>query len=110
MKGKLFKMQTISSKELFTALNDGTDLMLIDVREAFEHNAFNIGGTLIPFHEILNHHQIIHKNSPVVFYCEKGVRSQIAIQRLEDKFGFTNLINLTGGMSAWKKQIINNDI
>ena len=110
MKGKLFNMQTISSIELFTALNDGSDLMLIDVREAFEHNAFNIGGTLIPFHEILNHHQMINKNTPVVFYCEKGVRSQIAIQRLEDKFGFTNLINLTGGMSAWKKQINNNDI
>ena len=110
MKGKLFNMQTISSKELVTALNDGTDLMLIDVREAFEHNAFNIGGTLIPFQEILNHHQIIHKNTPVVFYCEKGVRSQIAIQRLEEKFGFTNLINLTGGMSAWKKSINNNDI
>ena len=103
-------MQTISPKELFTALNEGADMMLIDVREAFEHNAFNIGGTLIPFQEILNHHQIIHKNTPVVFYCEKGVRSQIAIQRLEEKFGFTNLINLTGGMSAWKKSINNNDI
>lgn len=110
MKGKIFNMQHISATELFTALNDGTDLMLIDVRETFEHNAYNIGGTLIPFHEILNHHQIIHKNTPVVLYCEKGVRSQIAIQRLEEKFGFTNLINLTGGMSAWKKSIINNDI
>jgi rhodanese-related sulfurtransferase len=38
------------------------------------------------------------------------VRSQIAIQRLEDKFGFTNLINLSGGMYAWKKSINNNDI
>lgn len=103
-------MQTISSTELFNALNDGTELMLIDVREAFEHNQFNIGGTLIPLQEILNHYQIIHKNTPVVFYCEKGVRSQIAIQRLEEKFGYTNLINLTGGMSAWKKQIVNNDI
>ena len=110
MKGKLFNMQNISAKELFTALNDGTDLILIDVREAFEHNEFNIGGILIPFQEILNHHLIINKNTPVVFYCEKGVRSQIAIQRLEEKFGFTNLINLTGGMSAWKKQINNNDI
>jgi len=103
-------MQHISATELFTALKEGTDLMLIDVRKAFEHNAFNIGGTLIPYQEILNHHQIIHKNIPVVLYCEKGVRSQIAIQRLEDKFGFTNLINLSGGMYAWKKSINNNDI
>ena len=103
-------MQHISATELFTALKEGTDLMLIDVREAFEHDQFNIGGILIPFQEILNHYPLINKNTPVVFYCEKGVRSQIAIQRLEEKFGFTNLINLTGGMYAWKKQIINNDI
>ena len=99
-------MQHISATELFTALKEGTDLMLIDVREAFEHEAFNIGGTLIPFQEILNHYSIINKYSPVVLYCEKGVRSQIAIQRLENKFPFENLYNLIGGMEEWRKRVI----
>jgi hydroxyacylglutathione hydrolase len=40
-------------------------------------------------------------NKDVVLYCEKGIRSTIAIQRLETS-GFENLINLTGGMRAWK--------
>jgi rhodanese-related sulfurtransferase len=44
-------------------------------------------------------------DKPVIVYCKKGVRSQIAIQRLEDKFGFNNLINLKGGIDAWKKQV-----
>lgn len=72
--------------------------LLIDVREPFEHEAYNIGGTLIPFGEIIKHAANIPKDKPVVLYCRKGVRSQIAIQRLEDKFGFTNLINLDGGL------------
>jgi adenylyltransferase/sulfurtransferase len=32
-----------------------------------------------------------------------GIRSQIAIQRLEERFGYTNLINLQGGLESWKK-------
>ena len=40
----------------------------------------------------------IPKEKTVVFYCRKGIRSQIAIQRLQDRFGFTNLLNLKGGI------------
>ena len=42
----------------------------------------------------------------VVIYCEKGIRTTIIIQKLEEKFGFTNLVNLSGGMQAWKKETI----
>jgi rhodanese-related sulfurtransferase len=43
----------------------------------------------------------LSKEKPVVVYCEKGIRSGIVIQRLES-LGFQNLINLSGGMKAWK--------
>ena len=43
----------------------------------------------------------IPKDKDVVLYCEKGIRSVIVIQRLEDA-GFHNLFNLAGGMKAWK--------
>jgi rhodanese-related sulfurtransferase len=45
----------------------------------------------------------IPTDKPVIVYCKRGIRSQIAIQRLQEKFGFTNLINLRGGMDAWEK-------
>ncbi len=77
------------------------DIFLLDVREPDEHTAFNIGGQLIPLGEIMNYASIIPVNKPVVIYCKKGIRSQIAIQRLEEKFGLANLINLQGGMEAW---------
>jgi adenylyltransferase/sulfurtransferase len=49
------------------------------------------------------HTNEIPSDQPVVVYCKKGIRSQIAIQRLEEKLGLTNLINLKGGMDAWKR-------
>ena len=61
-------------------------------------------GTLVPLSEILDHAGQIDKEKPVILYCKMGIRSHIAIQRLEDKFGFTNLINLKGGLHAWKQQ------
>ena len=79
------------------------NICLLDVREADEHADFNIGGILIPLSEVLLHHEQIPREQPVVVYCKKGIRSQIAIQRLEEKFGFTNLVNLKGGLDAWKK-------
>lgn len=85
-------------------MDNAEDLQLIDVREPDEHAAFNISGELIPLNEIAQQVEKIATNKPVIIYCRKGIRSQIAIQRLQEKFPFTNLINLIGGTEAWKKQ------
>ncbi|MGZ5133644.1 MAG: rhodanese-like domain-containing protein [Flavitalea sp.] len=98
-------MNHITPIELKEKLNSNQLLQLIDVREPYEHEAYNIGGTLIPFSEILEKQDLINTEIPVIFYCKVGIRSQIAIQRLKEKFGFTNLINLQGGMERWKKDI-----
>ena len=96
-------MKHISPSELKQKLDVGADLFLLDVREDFEHEDFNIGGVLIPLGEIFASVDEIPKDKPVIAYCRKGIRSQIAIQKLEEKYGFTNLINLEGGMEKWKK-------
>ncbi|CAN5369970.1 rhodanese-like domain-containing protein [soil metagenome] len=97
-------MKSITSQELAALMSVGSPVQLIDVREPYEHEVFNIGGTLIPLMEITKNIDQIEKESPVVLYCRVGVRSQIAIQRLQDKYPFQNLLNLTGGMEAWKMQ------
>ena len=96
-------MQQINFFEL-QQLQQSQNILLIDVREKNEHEAFNIGGSLIPLGDIITNAGAIPKNIPVVLYCRKGIRSQIAIQRLEDKFGFTNLINLRGGIGDGNKE------
>ena len=97
-------MTTITAIELQQKILSKEDFILIDVREDFEHEHFNIGGKLMPMGTLLSNVSSIPKDKEVIFYCEKGIRSVIVIQKLEEKFNFTNLINLTGGMEAWKKQ------
>lgn len=96
-------MNQITPEELKLQLTTNGHPFLLDVREQNEHAEFNIGGKLIPLNEVLANHAAIPIDQPVIVYCKKGIRSQIAIQRLEEKFGFTNLINLRGGIDAWRK-------
>ena len=106
LKKYINKLKSITAAELQQRIKADEQLMLIDVREDFEHDHFNIGGMLIPMGTILENIQSIPTNKPVVMYCEKGIRSVIVIQKLEEKFGYTNLVNLTGGMKAWKNEIV----
>lgn len=98
-------MKSITSKELQQLINEKKDFQLIDVREPDEHEAFNIGGQLIPLGEVISQLHKIQKDKPVIVYCRKGIRSQFAIQKLQDKFPFDNLYNLIGGTEAWKREL-----
>lgn len=100
-------MKSITCRELQHWMADNKDCQLIDVREPEEHEVFNLGGTLIPLAEVTSHISEIQKDKPVVFYCRKGIRSQFAIQKLQEKFPFDNLYNLIGGTEAWKKMVGN---
>ena len=94
-------MKVVSADELAAWMVNDTMHLLVDVREAFEREYFNIGGLHIPLGEMMAFRDKLPRDIPVVFYCEKGIRSQIAIQRLE-AHGFENLFNLSGGMKDWR--------
>lgn len=97
-------MKSITVLACKEKIDNKEDIQLIDVREPVEHAEFNIGGQLIPLNEIVQQAGKIATDKPVILYCRKGIRSQVAIQRLQEKFPFTNLFNLIGGTEAWKKQ------
>ena len=96
-------IESITPAVLKKKMEQGEDILLVDVREPFEHDDYNIGGLLIPFGEIMKHAGLFDTSKTVVCYCAKGIRSHIAIQRLQDKFGYHNLVNLEGGMDAWQR-------
>ncbi len=96
-------MLSIDATTLQEKLLNHEDMLLVDVREPWEHEAFNIGGTLIPMNSIFEHVAELPRDKPVIFYCQKGIRSALVIQRLQQKFSFTNLFNLSGGMQAWQQ-------
>lgn len=92
----------ITVHELKEKLARGDDFVLIDVREPYEHEEFNVGGNLIP---LGNFPMVIpslesHKNDEVVVYCRSGRRSA-SVQEQMKLAGFTNVRNLLGGMLDW---------
>ena len=95
-------LKNISASDLNDLMQTDDAPVLIDVREDWEKEMFDIGGACIPLGSIMERLDEIPTDKPVVLYCEKGIRSAIAIQRLTARDGFTNLINLEGGMKTWK--------
>ena len=83
-------------------MDEKRPFVLIDVREDWEREAYNIGGVHMPLGDVIQRRNEIPVGQSTVIYCEKGIRSSIIIQRLEN-IGFNNLYNLSGGMSAWRK-------
>ncbi|TNE52597.1 MAG: rhodanese-like domain-containing protein [Bacteroidetes bacterium] len=94
----------ITVQELRKKLEDGEEFVLIDVREPWESEQFNVGGQLIPIGSFMNrfHELDDHKTDEIVVYCRSGNRSGMA-QALLRAQGYTNVRNLTGGMIAWQQ-------
>jgi rhodanese-related sulfurtransferase len=97
-------MKEISVLELKEKIDNKEDFQLIDVREDFEYEMSNLGGTLIPLAGIMIESEKIAKDKPVIVHCRSGKRSAVAIMQLEQK-GFDNLYNLKGGILAWAEEI-----
>jgi rhodanese-related sulfurtransferase len=97
-------MKTMNVKEVQSRIEAGDNLNLLDVREPIEHDDFNIGGILLPLGDIRvgDTATIDHlKDQEIIIYCRSGNRSGQACMVLES-LGFTNVINVSGGMLAWQ--------
>ena len=96
----------LSPIELARWRREGLDFQLIDVREAYEFEAGNIGGQGIPLGELAASVNLIDKNRPVVFLCKSGKRSAQAIENITSLApGYSNLRHLKGGLLSWKEQV-----
>jgi adenylyltransferase/sulfurtransferase len=71
-----------------------SDFQLLDVREQYEYKIQNLGGLNIPLSELESRISEISVSKPVVIHCQSGIRSLKAIELLEQKYGFQNLLNL----------------
>ena len=88
-------------KELLEIEN--TDLVLLDVRQPYEHDEFHIPDSiLIPLNELPERLTELegYKNSPMIVYCKAGVRSAMACKFLA-AHGFNDLTNLADGVIGW---------
>jgi len=100
-------MQNITAEELKQRMDNGEALNIVDVREPHEHTEFNIGGILIPLGDVraMQIDEIEDlKDKEVIVYCKSGNRSGQAAMLLET-MGFSNVVNLQGGMMRWREVI-----
>jgi len=98
-------VKEITAAELYELQVKGEPFQLIDVREPYEYNIVNIGAELIPLATVAGQVDRFNKDRPVIVHCKMGGRSAKAIRELEDKFGFTNLYNLKGGILAYIDEV-----
>jgi sulfur-carrier protein adenylyltransferase/sulfurtransferase len=98
-------LKEITSKELYDLQVKGEPIQIIDVREPHEYEIANIGGELMPLSTVLDNAGQISRDKKVIVHCKMGGRSARAIKELEDKFGFTNLYNLKGGILSWIEEV-----
>jgi rhodanese-related sulfurtransferase len=94
----------IKADALNAALADKPPFLL-DVREAseIEKDGYIAGAVAIPVREVLqNLDKLPGLNDPIVVYCASGHRGAMVMAALQ-QLGYTNVLNLAGGLGAWKK-------
>ncbi len=95
-------MKVITPNELKAVLNDA-NYQIVDVREPYEFEDFNIGGINIPLDNVLSSVDQLDKSKKVVVCCQSGKRSQAIIMTLKRKFQLDNLWSLEGGILAFQE-------
>ena len=94
----------LSVKDYKSRVDAGEDLFLLDVREPYEYQIAQIGGTLIPQNDVPNRLAEIPRDREIVVQCRSGARSQRIAEFLKQS-GYTNVVNLAGGILAWADEI-----
>ena len=88
----------ITAEELLHLQNNKADeVYLVDVRENYEFEDHNLGGVNIPLYELQDRINELPEDMTIVFYCQTGQRSKIAVQLLKEIF-MTKVYSLKGGM------------
>ncbi|MCW8328433.1 molybdopterin-synthase adenylyltransferase MoeB [Photobacterium sp. SDRW27] len=95
----------ITARELQQQLTSKEPLILIDVREPYEREICSIAGSRhMPMNSIAEHLDEFSQEQTLVFHCKVGGRSAKVCQLFIDN-GFTNVINLRGGILAWIEDV-----
>jgi rhodanese-related sulfurtransferase len=97
-------MQNIDVTELKSRMDAGENLNILDVRETWEYEEFNIGAKLIPLGDLPGRLEELEdwKDEEVIVHCRSGARSASAQAFLASQ-GFSNVRNLLGGILDWQR-------
>jgi len=101
-------MTEISAQKLKERIDSGEKLNLLDVREDWEYQEFNIGAKNIPLSMFMSKLDELQdwKDEEVIVHCKMGGRTMQAAAILE-QLGFKNVVLFRGGMDEWIATFVN---
>jgi rhodanese-related sulfurtransferase len=99
-------MREITPRELSRRLDDdGTSLLLLDVREAEERAICQLAGAMhVPMGDVPARLHELDPDREIVVYCHHGQRSAAVVAFLE-RHEFANVANLAGGIDRWALEV-----
>lgn len=98
-------IREINISEYQELASSGQPFTLIDTREDNEWQAGHAAGAIHLSRGIIERDieaKIPDRSTRLVLYCGGGYRSALAAESLQ-KMGYTDVISLNGGWSAWKQ-------
>jgi len=94
---------TITPLQAKQLIDTRKDLLLVDIRNPDELTEGAIEGSeLIPLMDIVKGRREVPQDKPILLICAVGGRS-LALGKLMSKYGWPEIYNLKGGISAWKE-------
>ncbi len=97
-----YAIQPHSLKRL---MDEGNDLILLDVREEREYQTVHLDGAKwIPLRELPQRALALNPYAEIIVYCHKGMRSLDAAYLLQ-QLGFKRVKSLVGGIDRWAREI-----
>ncbi len=95
----------ISVEELKALRDRGDEVVLLDVREPYEHAISDLKGSVkIPLAALPSRFAELSKEDDIVVYCRVGGRSAQAVGFLQ-QMGYGKTRNLVGGINQWAERI-----
>ncbi len=95
----------LTAEELKERMATSSKVFILDVRNPNEIAICRLpGSVVIPLPELPQRFHELPKDQEIIVHCKSGMRSAKAIQFLREQ-GFTQLINLSGGIMAWAERI-----
>jgi rhodanese-related sulfurtransferase len=98
-------VREISVLELKAMRDRGQQPLVLDVREEWELQLARIPDVVhVPMNQVPARVAELPREAETIVMCHAGGRSLRVAHFLADQ-GFTNVANLTGGISAWSEEV-----
>ena len=99
-------MHEIAPSELKKMIEENANIQIIDIRDDYLFEDFNLGGTNIPLEKVLQDYKMIDTSKKNIFVCNSGKRSAAIIRALKVKHQLNNIFSLKGGLENYIEELL----